>query len=177
MGRPGVIGRFVYGAIVVTSVLVVYDGWANLKRLDAVVIILGPVIAMVIGHTFAASLSDRAALGRRPTRRELAKTVRRESQFLLVAVLQIVLLFVLTLAGVSLNDAIHVLIWAGGASLGFWGGVAAQRAGLGGWGIALGVIVGLAVGLVVLLLQVFLQPGKAASGGVAALRLGLGPLA
>jgi hypothetical protein len=35
-------------------------------------------------------------------------------------------------------------------------------------------MVGLAVGVVVLLLQVILQPGKAASGGVAAIRLGLG---
>jgi hypothetical protein len=164
----------VYGTIVVTSVLVVYDGWANLKRLDAVVIILGPVIAMVIGHIFAASLSDQAAVGRRPTGGELARTVRRESRFVLVAVPQIVLLFVLTLAGVSLNDTIQVLIWAGAPPLGFWGGVAAQRSGLGGWGIALGVMVGLAVGVVVLLLQVILQPGKAASGGVAAIRLGLG---
>jgi hypothetical protein len=176
-GRPGVIHRAVYGTIVVTSVLVVYDGWARLKRLDAVAIILGPVIAMVIGHTFAASLSDQAALGRRPTRRELLRTVRRESRFVLVAVPQIVLLFVLTLAGLSLNDTIRVLIWVGAASLGFWGGVAAQRAGLGGWGIALGVITGLAVGGVVLLLQVFLQPGKAVSNGVAAIRLGFGLVA
>jgi hypothetical protein len=166
----------VYGTIVVTSVLVVYDGWTSLKRLDAVAIILGPVIAMVIGHTFAASLSDQAALGRRPTRRELLRTVRRESRFVLVAVPQIVLLFVLTLAGLSLNDTIRVLIWVGAASLGFWGGVAAQRAGLGGWGIALGVIAGLAVGGVVLLLQVLLQPGKAVSNGVAAIRLGFGLL-
>ena len=44
--RPGVIDRAVYGTIVVTSVLVVYDGWANLKVLGAVAIILGPIVAM-----------------------------------------------------------------------------------------------------------------------------------
>ena len=37
-----------YGTIVVTSVLVVYDGWGHLKLSDAVAIILGPVVAM--GH-------------------------------------------------------------------------------------------------------------------------------
>ena len=158
--RPGVIAKAVYGAIVVTSVLVVYDGWANLKFLDAVAIILGPVIAMVIGHIFAAFLSDQAALGRPPTTNELLATVQRESSFLLVAAPQIVLLFVLSLAGVSLNDIVQVLIWEGAALLGFWGGAAAWRAGLGGWSIALGVVMGLAVGGVVLILLVMLQPGE-----------------
>jgi hypothetical protein len=56
-GRPRVIDRAVYGTIVVTSVLVVYDGWATLRVLGAVAVILGPVVAMVIGHVFAASLA------------------------------------------------------------------------------------------------------------------------
>jgi hypothetical protein len=37
--RPGVIDRGVHGTIVVTSVLVVYDGWAHLRFWDAVAII------------------------------------------------------------------------------------------------------------------------------------------
>jgi hypothetical protein len=49
-GHTRVIDRAVYGTTVVTSVLVVYDGSANLKLLEAVAIILGPVVAMVIGH-------------------------------------------------------------------------------------------------------------------------------
>ena len=170
-GRPGVINRAVYGTIVVTSVLVVYDGWANLRRADAIAIILGPVVAMIIGHVFAASLAAYPALGRRPTRTELLSIVRRESRFLLVCVPQIVLLLVLTLAGLGLSDTVRVLIWAGPALLGFWGGVAAWRAGLRWRGVALGVITGLAAGGVVLLLQVFLQPGKAVTNGVAAVQL------
>jgi hypothetical protein len=169
-GRPGVIDRAVYGTIVVTSVLVVYDGWANLRLSDAVAIILGPLVAMVIGHVFATSLAAYPALGRRPTRRELLSIVLRESRFLLVCVPQIVLLVVLTLAGLGLNDTVRVLIWTGPAALGFWGGVAARRAGLRRRGIALGVITGVAVGGAVLLLQVFLQPGKAVSNGVAAIQ-------
>lgn len=125
--RAGVIDRGVYGTIVVTSVLVVYDGWANLRLSDAVAIILGPVIAIVIGHVFAASVAAYPALGRRPTKGELLHTVRRESRFLLVCAPQIVVLFVLTLAGVGIHDTVRVLIWLGPVSLGFWGGVAARR--------------------------------------------------
>lgn len=70
-GRPGVIDRGVYGTIVVTSVLVVYDGWAHLRFWDAVAIILGPMVAMVIGHVFAASVAvypapDRRTMGHGP---------------------------------------------------------------------------------------------------------------
>lgn len=156
--RPTVIGKAVYGTIVVTAVLVVYGGWTNLKFTDAVAIMLGPVIAMVIGHVFATSLSSQAELGRRPTRGELVRTVGRESWFLLVAAPQILLLLVLSLVGVSMSDAIEVLIWEGALSLGFWGGLAAQQAGLGGWGIALGVVMGFTIGSVVLVLRVILQP-------------------
>ena len=168
--RPKVIDRAVYGTIVVTSVLVVYDGWSNLRLADAVAVILGPVVAMVIGHVFAASVAAFPELGRRPRRDELLGIVRHESWFLLVCVPQIALLLVLTLAGLGLSDTIQVLIWTGPASLGFWGGVAARRAGVRRRGVALAVITGLAVGGAVLVLQIFLQPGKAVSNGVAAIQ-------
>jgi hypothetical protein len=170
--RPGVIDRAVYGTIVVTSVLVVYDGWAHLKVWGAVAVILGPVVAMVIGHVFAGSLAAYAALSRPPTLREVLRIARRESRFLLVCLPQIILLLVLTAAGLSLNNTVRVVIWISAASLGFWGGVAAWRAGLGGRGIAIGVIAGLAAGGAVLLLRVFLQPGQAVSNGVAAIQFG-----
>lgn len=104
--------------------------------------------------------------------------MRRESLFLLVCAPQIVLLLVLQVAGLGLDDTVRVLIWVGTASLGFWGGLAALRAGLGRRGIALGVITGLATGgAVLLLLQVILQPGQAVSNGVAAIPLLHGPVA
>jgi hypothetical protein len=159
-GRPGVIDRAVYGTIVVTSVLVIYDGWANLKVLGAVAVILGPIVAMVIGHVFASIVAAYPKLGRAPRGRELLRIVRRRSRFLLVCVPQIVLLLVLKLAGLSVNNSVRVAIWVSAASLGFWGGLAAQRAGLRWRGIVLGVIAGLAAGGVVLLLRVILQPGQ-----------------
>lgn len=157
-----------------TSVLVVYDGWANLRLLEAVAIILGPVVAMVIGHVFAATLAAYPTLGRPPRQRELVRIVQHESHFLLVCAPQLTLLLLLSLVGLNLSDTVRVLIWAGAASLGFWGGLAAQRAGLRWRGIALGVITGLAAGGAVLLMQVFLQPGKAVSNGVATIELATG---
>jgi hypothetical protein len=170
-GHTRVIDRAVYGTIVVTSVLVVYDGWANLRLVEAVAIILGPVVAMVIGHGFAATLAAYPTLGRRPTRRELLRIVRHESHFLLVCAPQLTLLVLLSLVGLNLTDTVRVLIWISAASLGFWGGLAAQRAGLRWRGVAVGVITGLAAGGAVLLMQGFLQPGKAVSNGVAAIEL------
>jgi hypothetical protein len=158
-GHTRVIDRAVYGTIVVTSVLVVYDGWANLRVLQAVTIIVGPVLAMVIGHVFAGVLAAYPTLGRRPTRRELLRIVRHESHFLLVCAPQLTLLLLLSLVGLSLTDTVSVLIWVGTGSLGFWGGLAAQRAGLPWRGIAVGVIAGLAAGGAVLLIRVFLEPG------------------
>lgn len=101
--RMVVIDRAVYGTIVITSTRVIYDGWANLRVLGAVAVILGPVVAMVIGHMFAASLAAYAELRRRSTKRELLRTASHESRFLLVCVPQIVLLLALKLAGASLN--------------------------------------------------------------------------
>jgi hypothetical protein len=140
-----------------------------LGEAEAVAIILGPVVAMVIGHVFAAALAAYPTPGRRPMRRELSGIVRHESHFLLVCAPQITLLLLLSLVGLSLTDTVRVLIWVGTGSLGFWGGLAAQRAGLRWRGIAVGVIAGLAAGGAVLLIQVFLQPGKAVSHGVAAI--------
>jgi hypothetical protein len=96
---------------------------------------------------------------------------RRESRFLLVCAPRIVLLVVLKLAGLSLNEGVRVVIWASAASLSFWGGIAARRVGHGARGIAIGVVTGPAAGGVVLLLQVFPQPDKVVSDGVAAIRL------
>ncbi len=115
----------VYGTIVITSTLVIYDGSANLRVLGAVAVILGPVVAMVIGHIFAASLAAYAELGRRSTKRELLRIVRPQSRFRLVCVPQIVLLLSLKLAGMSLNGSVRLVIWTSAASLGF--GAASRR--------------------------------------------------
>jgi hypothetical protein len=166
--RPIVIDRTVYGTITLCAVLIVYDGWATLKLLDVVVIIVGPVLAMSIGHAFASALARQAELGRSLTNAERLEAVRLASWFMLLAIVPAVLVVLIRLAGASLDTAVRVVIWLGAGSLGFWGGLAAYQAGLRGRRVVLGVVAGLVVGGTVLVLQVLLQPGKAVTNGVAA---------
>jgi hypothetical protein len=105
----------------VMSVLIVYDGWQNLKFWAAVGVILGPVLAMFVSHVFSASLALQAELHRRPGRSEQLNIIRTESRFLLLAGSALALLAILTLAGVSLGLSIQAVIFLEGASLGFWG--------------------------------------------------------
>jgi hypothetical protein len=165
--RPAVIDRAVYGTITLSSILIVYDGWATLELVDVLVIIVGPVLAMVTGHAFATSIARTAELKRPLTNAERLEAIRYSSWLMLLAVPPLVLVVVMTLAGVELGTTIRVVIWLAAASLGFWGGLAAYRAGLRGRRLVLGVVAGLALGGAVLLLQVVLQPGKAVSHGVA----------
>jgi hypothetical protein len=52
-----------------------------------------------------------------------------------------------------------VIVLAGIAFLGFWGGLAGRRAGLTGWRFVLCVARGLGLGAMTLVLQAILQPG------------------
>ena len=167
IARPVLVDRAVYGTITIVCVLIIYDGWATLKIRDAIAIIVGPILAMFISHVFSASVAQHLALGRNRTREEWLRTVTFESRFLLLALPPVALLIILDLAGLSLSDAMFVVIWVEALSIGFWAGAAAVRGGFGARGVALSVVAGLLVGGLVLLLQVFLQPGKAREGGVA----------
>jgi hypothetical protein len=169
--RPVVIRNAVVGTITLTSVLIIYDGWATLRFGDVVAIIAGPVLAIFVAHAFAGALGKVAVKGGVLGRKEVIDVVWGQSGFLLLAVPPLALLAALNLAGVALEDSIRVVIWFGAASLGFWGGLAGVRAGLHGWRIVLAVAMGLLVGALVLGLQVILQPGKTVSNGVAMIRV------
>jgi hypothetical protein len=165
---PAAIGRVVTATITIACVLIVYDGWASLRFLDVVLIIVGPVVAIFTSHVFSTTLVKQVELGRRPTRSEWFTNLWFESRFLLLAVPPIALLAVLRLATVSLEDSVRVVIFAESLSLSLWTGLAAWLAGLPRRSIVLAVLAGLVVGSVVVALQVVLQPGRAVEDGVAA---------
>jgi hypothetical protein len=108
--RPRYLDRAVYTTITVMSVLIVYDGWQNLKFWAAVGVILGPVLAMFISHVFSASLARQAELHRRPGGSEQLRILRTESRFLLLAAPALALLIILTVAGVSLSRSIQAIV-------------------------------------------------------------------
>jgi hypothetical protein len=167
ISRPILIDRIVYGTITVMSVLIIYDGWQNLRLVDVIGVIVGPVVAMFIAHVFAASLARQVELGRTLSWYDRRGIVGQESRFLLLCVLPVAIVSVLFAFGATLNDAIRVTLWVEALTLGYWGYLAARRAGVVGWRLLLYVAAGLILGVVVLLLQVALQPGKAFHGGVA----------
>ena len=158
--KPPVIGRIVTATITLVCVLIVYDGWADLRRRDVVVIVLGPIVAVFTSHVFSSSLVKEVELARRPSMGEWFATVRFEARFLLLAVPPLIVLFGLDLVGVALTDAIQAVILVEAFSLVFWAGLAAWYAGLRGRSLALALFAGLLSSCIVLLLQVILQPGK-----------------
>jgi hypothetical protein len=165
--KPAAIGRVVTATITLVCVLVVYDGWASLRLLDVVLIILGPIIAIFTSHVFSTTLVMQVELGRRPTRSEWLANARFESRFLLLAAPPLALLLLLNLATVSLNDSVRIVIWMEALSLAFWTGLSAWLVGMRGRPLVLAVLAGLVVGGVILALQVTLQPGRAVDDGTA----------
>jgi hypothetical protein len=153
------VDRVIYTTITLMSVLIIYDGWEQLRFWSVVVVMLGPILAIFLSHVFGAALGTRVALGRPLTRRERRAVFVEECRFLLVAVPPLAILVVLTIAGVSYTRIIQVIVLTGVLSLGVWGGVAGRRAGVTGWALALPIAYGLLLGGIILVLQALLQPG------------------
>jgi hypothetical protein len=165
--QPILVDRIVYATITIMSVLIIYDGWQHLRLVDVIGVIVGPVVAMFLAHVFAAALAKQVDLGKALTWGDRTAIVTAESRFLLLCVPPLTIVSVLFAFGTSLNDAIRVTLWLEGLSLGYWGYLAARRAGVEGWRLVTYVAAGLILAIIVLLLQVALQPGKAFAGGVA----------
>lgn len=154
------IDRVIYTTITLMSVLIVYNGWASLSFWGAAAVIIGPVVAIFLGHVFGAAEGTRVEFRRRLTGHERRALIVRESRFLLILVPPLTILVVLGIAGVSYTAIVQVIVFVGVLSLGFWGAVAGRRAGLTGWALVGSVAYGLFVGAFVLVLDVVLRPGQ-----------------
>jgi hypothetical protein len=64
------VDRVIYTTITLLCVLIIYDGWEQLQFWDVVAVIVGPSVAIFLGHVFGAGLGTRVALGRKLSRRE-----------------------------------------------------------------------------------------------------------
>jgi hypothetical protein len=159
LSRPFVVSRVVYGTITLMSVLIICGGWEQLRFRDVVAVIVEPVLALFLCHSFAATLAKQVEHGKVLTGAERARIVRSESRFLFLAVPPVAVVGILTLAGLSMSASIRGVVVLAAVSLGCWGGVAGRRAGMTGWRMVLAVAAGLVIGTLILGLDVFLQPG------------------
>lgn len=153
------VDRVIYTTITLMSVLIIYDGWEQLRFWNVVTVIVGPILAIFLSHVFGAALGSRVAMGRPLTRHEHRTVFAEECRFLLIAVPPLVILVILTIAGVSYTRIIQVIVLPGVLSLSVWGGVAGRRAGLAGWAFVFSIACGLLLGGIILVLQALLQPG------------------
>jgi hypothetical protein len=156
-----IFGCLVTGTISVTCVLIVYDGWANVRYRDAVAVILGPVIAIVLSHMYSGGLMKAMDLQRRLNWTEWRTVLRFKSRFLLLAAPPLLILTILWLVGVSHTRSIRVTITFEALSLSVLAGVVAYRAGFRGWRLSGAILLGLLLAAILLGFQAFLQPGRA----------------
>jgi hypothetical protein len=145
--QPILVDRIVYATITIMSVLIIYDGWQDLRLVDVIGVIVGPVVAMFLAHVFSASLARQVDLGRALT--SLAERLHP-----------------LRVRDVAhRRSSCHPV--ARGHVTRLSGLPRAHRAGAGTWRVLTQIAAGLILGMVILLPQVALQPGKAFSGGIA----------
>jgi hypothetical protein len=116
------VDRVIYTTITLMAVLIIYDGWEQLRFWNVVTVIVGPILAIFLSHVFGAALGSRVALGRPLTRHEHLTVFAEECRFLLIAVPPLVILVILAVAGVSYTRIIQVIVLTGVLSLGVWGG-------------------------------------------------------
>jgi hypothetical protein len=97
--QPVDVDRVIYATITLMSVLIIYDGWQQLRVLAVVGVIVGPVLAMFLAHVFSASLAQELSLGKPVTMAGRMEIVRSESRFLLLCVPPVLLVGVLVPLG------------------------------------------------------------------------------
>jgi hypothetical protein len=62
------VDRVIYTTITLLSVLIIYDGWEELQFWDVVAVIVGPVLAIFLGHVFGARNAGRSGSHVEPAR-------------------------------------------------------------------------------------------------------------
>ena len=151
---------WVYTTVTLMSLLVVYDGWQDLKGPGGIaLVVIGPTIALATDHTFADFLDLTVVEGGITARRQWRTLAWDFAQFTLVAVPPLVVLALASLVlQQSPSDTLRSMLVLGVVSLGFWGGVAGWRVGLRSWRLILAIVAGLGAGLIVLAFQLALKP-------------------
>ncbi|MGH4024404.1 MAG: hypothetical protein ACRDRV_07440 [Pseudonocardiaceae bacterium] len=151
------IGRWVYGTVILMTVLVVYADDGPVSFGEAAGVVAAPLIATFLAHLFSVIMAAESGKHGGLNRRELAYLVRSEAQFLMLALPPFVVLLVGALGAFTPRVAVSLILWGGVALLVFVGGFAGRRVGLGWWGVAASAAGSGTIGLVVLVAQLLLK--------------------
>lgn len=156
---PVSIERMVYATVVLMSVLVVYDGWQGLTTYAGVVaVIVAPTLALGVAELFAGSVEAHLRLERPLTAHDWGLLLLDQVQNLLAAVPPLVILGIGWLTPDKAFSTITVILWTGLMTLVVLALLAAARAGIRGWRLAVAGLMGGVAGLIVISLQVVLKP-------------------
>jgi hypothetical protein len=151
--------RVVYATVVLMSVLAVYDGWAELTSfLGVAIVIVAPLVALGVAHLFSEVIEEHYRLQRPLTGAEWRRLSLGQLRILVAGVPPLVILGIGWLSPLDERRTIAVLLWTGVATLVVLSLVAARRAGIRGWRLAVAGLGGGLVGLIVISLQVLLKP-------------------
>ena len=151
--------RVVYATVVLMSVLAVYDGWAELASfLGVAIVIVAPLLALAVAHLFSEAIEDHYRLQRPLTRAEWRRLALGQLKILVAAVPPLVILGIGWISPLDERSTIAALLWTGVATLVVLSLIAARRAGIRGWRLAVAGLSGGVVGLIVISLQVLLKP-------------------
>jgi len=151
--------RVVYATVVLMSVLAVYDGWAELTSfLGVAIVIVAPLVALGIAHLFSEAIEEHYHLQRALTGAEWRALALDQLTIMVAAVPPLVVLGIGWVSPLDERSTIGLLLWTGVATLVALSLVAASRAGIRGWRLAVAGLSGGLVGLIVIGLQVLLKP-------------------
>lgn len=151
--------RTAYGTVVLMSVLVVYEGWAQLTSfVGTCIVIIAPTLALLLAHYFADVMAMHVQTRRSLRAAEWRQLSTRQTGIVLAAVPPLLIVLVGWLSPLDALSTIKVLLWAGVATLMFLSGLSARRAAYRGWKVVVAVALGGVVGVVVISMQVLLKP-------------------
>jgi hypothetical protein len=158
---PFDVGRSVYGTVLVMTVLAVDTTQGAPDYRDAIVTVLGAMVATFLAHLFADALAafarDGGGSGAARGIRTIVGAARLDLVFLVLAVVAVAVLVIGVLGVWEPETAIRIIMIAGVAFLVLVGGLGGRRAGFGPWGVVACAAAAGVLGGVLLVVQVLLD--------------------
>jgi hypothetical protein len=125
----------IYSTIILMTAYALYDeGTGTLVEgaaLELAAIAVAPLFALMMAHAFSDALDFQIRYGRRLNRHDRWTLLRKNIQYMYVAVPATLLLGLLTLLHWDADDGVALMLLFGLGSLVMWGIFAGQKAGLG----------------------------------------------